>query len=553
MYLASFFIFILTWLQPLHVLPWVSWHSEVIAFASLYTMSGCALYSRLQCTAKVEMPNVGWLALALFAIVVLQTLAGSIEFTGTAVVYAFYIFATLFALMLGFGSAGANKNLEYLATGMAAVGLANVGIALAQATGIDVSSAIVNPMGSRRPGGNLGQPNQLATLLLMSFVSIGYLKKINGISASFYYFLSVVLALGIAISESRTGFLSFIVVLIWQLRKVQNELRFHEILSSILLCSTFFLFWWSWPSLHDIYWVLGEGSVPSTRLSEGVGIRFQVWQQLLDAASQRPWFGWGLGNVAEAHNAVLHRYSQGAPFSYAHNLFIDLVVGIGFLLSISFVGLAVTWVFQVARRRPTTQTWYAIGALIPVGIHSMLEFPFAYAYFLFPAAFFIGVIERDRSPNAVCHIPMVVAGGLFAAIVFGALWTVVEYIEIEEDFRVARFEALHVGQTPDEYRPPNILLLTQLSSLLQATRTNPMPGMSVTQLESLRKATMYYPWTAIQNRYALALALNGNVPEAQRQLNVMRVMHGDMVYEAIRQNWRERAASTDPQLLGLVD
>ncbi len=131
-------------------------------------------------------------------------------------------------------------------------------------------------------------------------------------------------------------------------------------------------------------------------------------------------------------------------------------------------------------------------------------------------------------------------------------WSGIEYLEIEEDFRVARFEALRVGKTRDDYKMPNPILLTQLEGMLNATRTAPSPGMSANQLESLRKAAGRFPWTAIQNRYALALALNGNETESLRQLKVMRAMHGEKHYESIKAHWLLTAEEKYPALKQLT-
>jgi hypothetical protein len=130
--------------------------------------------------------------------------------------------------------------------------------------------------------------------------------------------------------------------------------------------------------------------------------------------------------------------------------------------------------------------------------------------------------------------------------------SVVEYIAIEEDFRVVRFEALHVGQTPSSYERPEIYLLNQLDALLDAGRIVPAPGMQPERIELSRKVAMRYPWTATQNRYALSLALNGNPEEALRQLKVMRIMHGEKAYEGIKANWVELSNTKYPQLKDLA-
>jgi hypothetical protein len=127
-------------------------------------------------------------------------------------------------------------------------------------------------------------------------------------------------------------------------------------------------------------------------------------------------------------------------------------------------------------------------------------------------------------------------------------WSIVEYIGIEEDFRVARFEAQHIGETPVDYLRPHVILLTQLGALLADARIVPTPGMSADQMALARKVALRFPWTATQNRYALSLALNGRPEEARRQIRVMRVMHGEKMHRDIMENWKTLSDTRYPQL-----
>jgi hypothetical protein len=68
----------------------------------------------------------------------------------------------------------------------------------------------------------------------------------------------------------------------------------------------------------------------------------------------------------------------------------------------------------------------------------------------------------------------------------------------------------------------------------------------------LRATASRFTWVSVQNCYALSAALNGNVPEAQRQLKVMRAMYGESRYQAIRLQWDTLAQDKYPQLQGLA-
>ena len=252
--------------------------------------------------------------------------------------------------------------------------------------------------------------------------------------------------------------------------------------------------------------------------------------------------------MPKAHNAVAHAYAVSEPFSYSHNIVLDLALGMGVPLAALLMLITAVWLWRRVRSANQLLPWYCLALVLPVAVHSLLEFPFAYAYFLVPMMFALGVLEGMAGAKFVLHIGVRTAAVILLGLSIAAAWSVVEYVAIEEDFRVARFEALKVGQTPADYRRPDILLLTQLSALLDGARISPKPGMSANELTLAKKVALRYPWTATQNRYALSLALNGNPEEAIRQLHVMKAMHDEKTYAAIKVNWKSLAQDTYPQL-----
>ena len=263
---------------------------------------------------------------------------------------------------------------------------------------------------------------------------------------------------------------------------------------------------------------------------------------------QRPWFGWGLREVSQAHNAVLSHYASGEPFTYAHNIVLDLAIGLGLPMTALLLGLFAYWAWHRLKAVDASATWYCVAVAIPMAVHSMLEFPFSYIYFLVPVLLVVGMLEAATAPRSIVRLKTSFTTLGAASLFLLMIWSVVEYVAMEEDFRVARFEALRIGQTQSDYSRPKVHLLTQLEVMLAASRMVPSPKMSSADIELLRSAAMRFPWTAIQNRYALSLALNGNPDEAIRQLRVMRAMHGEKHYQALKANWQQQASDKYPQL-----
>lgn len=547
----ALFSLVSAWLVPLHFLPWVSWHSEVPAFLAIFLVGGLVLGRVLKewRSATINMPvsAVVWLGFGL--LVALQAIGGMLNFTGDALVLGLYFVLCVIAWLLGYGAETSQEEslatLEVVAITLLAGAMASALIAFAQVFDVwDEFSWISRMPQLRRPGGNLGQPNQLATLLLMGVVSLLFLKQTGRLSTETSWLLFAVLCTGVAASESRTGLLSFVLLVLWGVAgRAWAGLRIS--LWTITLGSVlFFTLYLIWPLLMASAGSFASGAQANTR----PGLRLVVWPQLIDAALMRPWLGWGLREVSEAHNAVAHAYEISEPFTYAHNIVLDLAVGMGLPLT-SFLGLVtVVWFWRRVRATRQLLSWYCVAAVLPFAVHAMLEFPFAYAYFLVPVMFLLGKLEALTGGRTVWRMNAKVAAVAMGIGAMLAGWSVFEYLQIEEDFRVARFEAMRVGQTPSDHVRPKVLLLTQLGALLEGARIIPKPSMLPEQLDLARRVALRYPWPATQNRYALSLALNDNTEEALRQLRVIRALHGEKTYAEIRLNWEVLGKNKYPQL-----
>jgi hypothetical protein len=276
--------------------------------------------------------------------------------------------------------------------------------------------------------------------------------------------------------------------------------------------------------------------------------RWIIWPQLVQAVTLRPWWGWGIGQVSTAHNAVVDAYPMSESYTYAHNVLLDLALGLGLPLTALFVLVLSLWAWARVRSINHHSTWYCMAIVIPVAAHSLVEFPFAYAYFLAPVMFAIGAIEGLTGQPPAMVMPAISARVFLTAVTVLLVWSSVEYLAIEEDFRIVRFESLRVGQTPRDYERPSVHVFTQLDALLRGGRLAPRPNMPKEDIELTKTVALRYPWPATQNRYALALALNGNSAEATRQLRVMRAQHGERAYAKIKDAWTTLANEQFPQL-----
>lgn len=82
----------------------------------------------------------------------------------------------------------------------------------------------------------------------------------------------------------------------------------------------------------------------------------------------------------------------------------------------------------------------------------MLEFPFAYAYFLVPVMFAGGALEGALGVKPAFRLGVKPAAAMLLVTTGLMAWSVGEYVAIEEDFRIVRFEALRFPWTATQNR-----------------------------------------------------------------------------------------------------
>ena len=397
---------------------------------------------------------------------------------------------------------------------------------------------------SHRAMGNLGQPNQLATLLLIGIACLTWTyesRRIGGLALAIgVAFMTMVLVF----TQSRAGMISGATVagfLIWKNWNSTFRLRSRYILVwAILFCALT----QALPSIHD---AMLMGSEPDLLRASNVA-RHTMWKQTLSGIEQAFWFGYGWNQTPTAHSAGSIAVPGSLTYTYAHNIVLDLLAWNGVPLGFLLTGACFWWFVSRIEGVKNASAIYAMACLLPIAIHSMVEFPFAYSYFLLTAGLMAGIVEASR----VSAVNIQLSSRWIASLV--SMWfaiggyMVYEYLLIEEDFRIVRFESLRVGRTPAEYEVPHVWMLSHMASMLNAARQQAQPGMQSGELENLRKSSLRFPYGLLSFRYAVSLGLNGDAAGATRQMAIIRGMFGETYYRQSVRMLREMQAEKYPEL-----
>jgi len=204
----------LSWLLPNRTEPWLAFHSDAASVLALGAFTA-AVVCQSRSSFKLCLPAV--IAMLLLPIPLIHFLTGILPFMGLAWISTIYLFALLLALIVGASwDEGNDQKMGLGDVIFGAVLLAaiiSVWLQLQQWLGVGQDGTLdiwVATGSSSRPSANLGQPNHLATLLLWGVVSVWWWKWKKKLSESSVWVISFFLSFGIALTQSRTGTLSFI-------------------------------------------------------------------------------------------------------------------------------------------------------------------------------------------------------------------------------------------------------------------------------------------------------------------------------------------------------
>jgi O-antigen ligase len=514
----------LGWLAPNHYLPWTSFHGEAAAFAALCLLAASTTLR----SAWLRPDGVTVGALFVVGVILLQWALGQIAYTGDAALSALFVagFAIAYALGRAQPAVEAPRRMTLLAgTVVAAAGI-SVFIGLLQWQHLEQTFGIfaADRGPDMRVYGNLAQPNHLATLCLMGVVFALWLRQSAVIQRWQFVLLAAWLSFGLTITESRSGLLGAVAVgvaLLLRRRVLPGAQRFVTVWWAGLGAAYLLL-----PRLNDL---LLLAPARTQNLGDD-NSRIVMWRQALAAIGDAPWLGHGWRQTMYA----LKKASIAVPGSlvtdYAHNLVLDVLIWVGIPFGILMLALAAAWLLRRWRRIADAREMLLFAAIIPALVHSQVEFPFAYAYFLFPVAWLLGALEASQANaqgmKAVRPWPATLSTAVLLGFTGVCVLVALEYVEVEEDYRVMRFELRRVGQVPTGYSFPQIHVLTQLRDVLEMGRVEPKAGLSQEVLERLQKTSEHNGWATLDMNYALALAYNGQPEEASRRLAELQNVYG---------------------------
>ncbi len=529
--IAAALALLISWLIPHHYSPWLTSGSEFSAFAA------AIILSLLLFKQKIVLPRISIFIAICALIPIVQWSFGVIFFLGDALIVSFYILGLGCVIMIGhnlsLNESIKDKILPSIASVFIIGAVLSTWIAFRQwlhlNPGFSYFEAYIPPDTPYRPFANFGQPNNLATLLCMGIAGTWYLFEQRRIGVIASSLLAGFLICGVVLTQSRTPWIGAIFILIWWFWKGRYT---SPRLSWIGTAAWIGLFVGLVLLLPHITMQQGLTEVKLAEHAQA-SERLYLWQQFSLAVVQGPWWGYGWNQISVAQIAMSNSFPVAIMTNSSHNILLDLLIWNGPMIGTIFIIVIGFWICHLGYFARSRESVFALLAVGFVLIHGMLEYPLAYAYFLLPVGFLLGMVNGEQNLTVqlprlpaitIPHfiLPKAVFAGFLVMGVSCMIWIGQEYAGLNRDFRTRIL-------TPQDN---DTVLLTQLRDQLRLRHSDPTAKMTAEQLNWARNVAYRYPQIANLKHYAIALASNNQPAQAKLELVNLRALYGDTVYSS---------------------
>lgn len=522
-------IWTLPFLQPYHRYPIPSFYEEW--FALVFGLAALTLLVTPRAWHEARLPIIVIAPLGLAGVILLHAAIDRVTYYGQALTAASYLVWAVALIMLGsvlrreLGAAAITVVLSWCAlTG----GELSVLVALLQHYQI---STFLDPVIVREVvggvHGNVAQPNHFANYIALALASLAYLHASGRLQGAVAITAGAPLIFVLGISGSRSAWLylggAFALAVLLQ-RRFTDPVRKRLLVGTGLMLIAFPVAQW----LAALGWLSPPGEVTTVteRLftdARGISGRLQLWREAGWMFLQAPILGVGWGQFAWNHFEYHSQFGADEAFKpahNAHNIVLHLLAETG-IVGVSLVaGGVLLWLKGMMRATLDLEHWWLLTLLAVIGIHSLLEYPLWYSYFLGMAAFALGVgsttfVEFKPGRIGSVVVVLMMAAGLTYAI---SLWH--KFLAFDERILQARGAAgavEHVQQVMprlarDLVLEPYAKLIISFGIAIDRDRLS-------AKLDVNGRTMRFIPFSATVYRQALLLALAGDHDAAQRQFS----------------------------------
>ena len=522
------FMWALPFLLPFKAMPVPSfWAEAAAAGLGLVALTVWAPWAR-----SLAFPRVAWLPLGFVALLLLQLSLGRVAYFQQAGLAALYLLWACALVVLG-GVLRRELGLERIAITLAwflfAGGLLSAMVGLAQLLeSYDALGRFITVGSGDRVWGNLAQANHLADYLGLSLASIAFLYATARLRLVYTVCAASLVIYILALTGSRGTWFYLGAMLAMSLGfflKERNRVNKRlAIFSAVAPIALYVL-----PELVEQVSGLMGITAAARLFHGGFTERPRLWYAAWLMFCEAPWLGLGYRHFGQEYfvlNATLPPPLLIGFYDHAHNLLLNVMAEFGLIGLVLLLAAAIPWILGVWRQPRTPAMWWLLALTAILTIHSMLEYPLWYTFFLGVAAIVLGACEvrtlelRDVAGRLgrwrLALVAMLLLGWL-------AWLQIVRDYSVLEGFLAFRYRYIHAtedlaGQAKEMLTevPRGSLLLPWVE--LGLARTIHISGDKLSDKLAVNgRAMRAFPIDDVVYRQAMLLALAGDDEAARLQ------------------------------------
>ena len=384
-------------LNPHHYNPIPSFYQEWTAAA--LGLLGATLLLRRDTLTHLEVPTIALAPLGIGALLLVQLVSGRVEFVTQALIFLLFLLWATLLVVLG-RTLREQLGISRLVKPLAFALLTGACLAAAQ-QGIQLSSTATSyAFLFSRPGsgGTLAQANHLTNYLWLGLASAIYLCVQGHLSRNIFAIAALILIASASLTGSRSVLLyaaGFALLTAWAAWRYRTPTLRKTFRLALFLCATTLM-------LQFLFSYFEIGKAVGTALSgerfyqevSNTSQRLQLWRTGLAIFFEHPWLGAGVGQFPWQAYLLVGAQPDGAFIGgaeHAHNLFIDLLAEFGLFAPLIVMTLTLRWWLSFAQQNWTAEHGWLAAILLVQAMHSQLEYPLWYAYFIAIAALALGI------------------------------------------------------------------------------------------------------------------------------------------------------------------
>lgn len=390
-------------------------------------------------------PRIVQLPAGLIFLLLLQYWLGMIGYFDQMLLYILYLLFALLLMILGArlcASFGLTKLAQVLAIFLLVGAEASALIGVLQHyrwhTPLD---PVITMKVASSVFGNLAQPNHFANYIALGLVSLGLVYRQQMLKFVYVVLLAAPLLFVMTLSGSRSSWLYLLMMTIlawWWTR--HNFAERPLFIYSLLLLVGFGVMHF----VVQLPFISGASSIDTVQrlFDNDVGsgaIRLYLWREAVIIFMQSPWLGVGFGQFAWHHFQllpVLQGVNIVGLYNNAHNLIFQLAAEAGVAGLLVLFGSLGIWLRGLRGATFDAAHWWGYVALGVLCIHSLLEYPLWYVYFVAVAAFLLGALDKTSYLLELRNVGRMSMGAILLMGLLTLMQLRIGYLQLEQMLRI---------------------------------------------------------------------------------------------------------------------